>query len=82
MQETKEKGDELKTLKCRKCFNNARRFAPVLVQSGHQDPIELICPICGTYHNSQGEKREKKDRDRIIAQKESIAKYRDHWFNS
>jgi len=53
-------------MKCKKCFNGNIYFAPDLKASGYAAPKDYICPICGTYHSSNGEiyNKEIKNHDR------------------
>lgn len=48
-------------MKCKKCFNGNIFFAPDLRASGYSSPKDYICPVCGTYHSSNGDIYKEKD---------------------
>lgn len=49
-------------LKCKVCYGGKVFLAPNLKASGYSAPKDYICPICNTFHSSNGEIfKEKKD---------------------
>ena len=71
-------------MKCKKCFSNCQRFAPILVDSGYheRDGRDLVCPVCNALYSSRtGEEFNQEEYNRKIEQKNSIREYNQKWFS-